>query len=186
MNARRIVGFLALALLAGAAAQATTMVRAELEDLASAATLVVRVKCLGTESRWEQGRIWTFTRFETGETFKGGAPREITVRLLGGRVGHLTARVEGIPRFEAGEETVLFLEPTEFGDLTVTSWAQGTFRIRRADVRGETVTQDTGAVTLFDPETRRFSRGGVRQMPYEEFKQRVAAAVEKQRQRRQP
>lgn len=60
----------------------------------------------------------------------------------------------------------------------MTGWALGTFRVAREARDGkESVTQDTGGVTLFDPATRTFRAGGVRRMPVEDFRREVAAAV---------
>lgn len=170
-----------LGLLAAASAgRATTLVRMDLEQLATAAQVVARVRCLDTASRWDAGHIWTFTTFEVLETFKGFAPREITVRLIGGRVGSLHSVVDGVPRFRAGEEAILFLEPTPAGEHTVVSWVQGTFRIRRVSETGRaTVTQDTSGLAVFDPATRRARSGAVRNLPLAEFQQRVAEAVRK-------
>lgn len=175
------ITWLACVLLAAAAAQATTLVRMDLNELASAASTIARVRCLGNEARVEGGEIWTFTRFEVQETLKGSAPREITVRLLGGRINGLASTVDGVPRFREGEEAFLFLQPTRSGDLSVTSWVQGTFRIERDHMKQELVTQDTSGLSVFDPATRQFRAGGIRRLPIEEFRQQVRAAVEKQR-----
>lgn len=184
-TARWMCAALVAALLAGAAA-ATTLKRMNLDELAAAASVVARVKAISSEARWENGHIYTFTKFEVVETLKGSAPRQVTVRTLGGRANGKTMRVEGVPQFAPGEETYLFLEPTAFGDLGVTSWVQGTFRVHKADAPGrpgqvETVTQDTGSVSVFDPATRTFSAGGVRNMPVAEFRQRVSESVARQK-----
>lgn len=169
-------------LLAVAAAQATTLRRMSLDELTADSGVVARVRCVASESRWEGGRIWTFTTFEVVETLKGSAPSTIRVRLIGGRAGSLTSRVEGVPRFSAGEEAYVFLAPASHGDWTVTGWALGTFRLTRDKRTGsETVTHDTAGVTLFHPATRRFERGGVRQMSLGEFRSRVAAAAARDR-----
>ena len=163
-------------------AGATTLVRVNLDELVAAAHVVARVKCVSSEARWDRGEIWTFTTFDVLEALKGSAPRQITVRLLGGRIGHLKSTVDGVPRFGPGEEAYLFLEPTGAGDLAVTGWVQGTFRVRRdLSTHKEAVTQDTGAVTVFDSATRKYTPGGVRHMPIEMFRQRVQEAVERQR-----
>ncbi len=166
---------------------ATTLARMNLDELVGAAEVVARVRCLENEGRWENGEIWTFTSSEVVETLKGVAPRLVTVRLLGGRVGHVISAVEGAPRFRPGEEAVLFLERTRWGDFSVTSWAQGTFRIRfDAQTGQESVTQDSSRVSVFDPATRQFRPSGVRKLPLEAFKQRVAEALERQLNSRQP
>ncbi len=186
MSPRRILSVFLLALLAAVpAAQATTLVRMNVDQLTASAAVVARVRCLSNESRWDEGQIWTFTTFEVIETLKGDVPKQITVRLIGGKVGHLISHVAGVPRFEPGEQAILFLEPTRAGDLSVTSWAQGTFRIRRdPDTGRETVTQDISGLSTFDPATRQFLPGGVRNLPLEQFKEQVAAAIERQGSRR--
>lgn len=177
--------WLTCVLLGGAVAQATTLVRMDLDQLTATASTIARVRCLGNDVRVEGGEIWTFTRFEVQETLKGAAPREITVRLLGGRFGGFVSTVDGVPRFRGGEEAFLFLEPTRAGDLSVTSWVQGTFRIERDYLKQELVTQDTSGLAVFDPATRQFRPGGIRRLPVEEFRQRVRAAVESQRRSQQ-
>jgi hypothetical protein len=176
---------LTLALALAGAVSATTLVRMNLDELVGDAQSVARVKCLSNESRWEGGQIWTITQFEVSETLKGAPPRLISVRLIGGKVGSITSRVEAVPRFQPGEELYLFLEPNVMGELTVTSWVQGTFRIRKEAGRPETVTQDTGSARIYDPATKAFTAGGVRRMPVSEFRQRVAEAVERGRGRQQ-
>jgi hypothetical protein len=186
MRLRRKLPALAVALLVLAfGAGATTLVHMSLEDMAAAASVVARVRCLGNDARWENGQIWTFTSFEVMETLKGSAPRLITVRLIGGQVAHLRMRVEAVPRFAPGEEAYLFLEPSPLGELTVTSWAQGTFRVRQVSPKVEMVTQDTGGATIYDPQTKQFRAGGVRNMPVSEFRARLAEAIERAKAARQ-
>lgn len=171
----------------GLSAGATTIVKMNLDELTDAAHVVARGKCVASEARMDGGYIWTFTTFEVSETLKGNAAREITVRLLGGKVGHMKATVDGVPQFRPGEEVFLFLEPTREGDLSVTSWVQGTFRVRPDPQTGqETVTQDSAAFAVFDPATRQFKPSGARHMPIEMFRQRVREAVERQRKGQQP
>ncbi len=165
-------------LLAGPAAQATTLQRMTLEELAAAAPAVARVRVLSGESRVDAGRIWTFTQVEAVEIYKGTLPQRFTVQLLGGRVTGLVSKVEGVPRFAPGEEAILFLAPSRAGDWTVVSWVQGTFRISPAKGKaGERVSQDTAGVSMFDPATRTFHNGGARELPLAEFKARLAQAI---------
>jgi len=181
MKPRNLLSLCLGMLLTAAPGRATTLRQMNLDELAASARVVARVRCLENESRAENGEIWTFTRFEVVEALKGSVPGEITVRLIGGRVGHLASVVDGVPRFRPGEEVFLFLQPTPTGDLSVTSWVQGTFRVGRDPAtRKETVTQDTSSVAVFDPATRKFNPGGLHRLPVEQFRQRVAAAIERQ------
>jgi hypothetical protein len=170
-------GFLVV-LMAGGMARATTLQRMSLEELAAAAPAIARVRCITSESRWENGRIWTFTTAEVLEPMKGALPARIILRMIGGQAGSLHSKVEGAPRFAGGEEVILFLAPTRRGDWTVVSWAQGTFRVHhRASSAEERVTQDTAGVALFHPATRRFEEGGVRNLSLREFRERLARVL---------
>ena len=99
------------------------------------------------------------------------------VRLPGGRVGHLATNIEGVPRFQPGEEGFLFLEKTHAGDYSVTAWAEGTFRVRPAPGSAATVTQDSTGFPVFDAETRSFRSEGVRRLPVAEFHEQLEAAL---------
>lgn len=172
--------FVLASLFIAAAGHATTLARLSLDQLASAADNVARVRCTASESRWENGAIWTVTTFTVMESMKGSLPSQVTVRLPGGRVRHLTATVDGTPKFNPGDDAIVFLEHSPAGGYSVAGWVEGTFRVSR-DPRTsrETVTQDSSAFAVFDTGTRTFRTEGIRQMPVEQFRARVTAAVER-------
>jgi hypothetical protein len=177
---------IAALLCATASIHATTLARLSLDQLAAAADAVARVRCTGVISRWENDEIWTVSNFDVVEAMKGALPARVAVRLPGGRVGHLTATVDGTPKFIAGEEAVVFLERSRAGEFSVAGWAEGTFRILRDPRTGlKTVTQDSSTFAVFDTATRTFRAEGVRRMPLEQFRRQFAAALtraeEKQR-----
>lgn len=160
------------------ALQATTLARLSLDQLAAAADGVARVRCAAAKSRWEDGTIWTVTTFDVIETLKGSLPAQVVVRLPGGRVGHLTAAVDGTPKFRPGEQAVVFLERGRGGGYSVAGWVQGTFRIAQdPNSRREIVTQDSGGFAVFDAATRTFRAEGIRKMPMDQFRARVGAAI---------
>ena len=161
-----IVGIALIAIVANA----TTLSHLKFDDLALQSTAVARLRCLGNTSQWEQGEIWTETRFAVVEQEKGSLPGIVTVRLLGGMVGHLRSQVDEVPAFRPGEEVYLFLWGGESQPYSVLGWSQGTFRIARETQTGiETVTQDSAARSTLDLRTRQFRRGGVRSMSVEAF-----------------
>ena len=174
----------ALAMLLEAASNAfpTTFVKMSLEQLTAGAPLIVRARCQGSIVSTEKSEIWTITSFEVREVWKGSAPQVVRVRLLGGRTAELTSHVDGVPRFRPGEDVVLFLAPLRRGNYSVTSWAQGTFRIHRAASNAQfVVTQDSAAFspTEFSGGSRSLGvdNGAVHGMPLEEFRRRVAATL---------
>ncbi len=178
-----IVFLAGLALLAMSAvlANATMMVLMPFDELAQKSTAVARLRCLGAESRFDGREIWTETRFEVLELDKGLLPGLVTVRMMGGRAGHLHSRIDGVPRFRVGEEVYLFLWNRRQGDpYTVLGWSQGTFRIvRNADNGMENVTQDSAMASVFDPGTREFRRTGVRNLPVALFRVKLYRALRK-------
>jgi hypothetical protein len=159
-------------------ARATTLARMTLGQLASAAQAVAQVRCTGVASRREAGSIWTFTDFTVEETFKGAPSANITIRLPGGRDGHIEETVEGAPRFAPGDEAIVFLERTGMGDWSISAWAEGTFRIARESQSGPaTVTQDSSGMPVFDAVTRTFRSDGIARMPLGEFRARLHGAI---------
>jgi hypothetical protein len=157
---------------------ATTLARLSLDQLAAAADGVARVRCSAAESKWENGAIWTVTTFDVIETLKGNLPDRVMVRLPGGRVGHLTAAVDGTPKFSPGDDAVVFLERARGGGYSVAGWVEGTFRIAQDTAsRRELVTQDSSAFAVFDSSTKTFRAEGIRKLPMELFRARVAAAI---------
>ena len=185
MKAIRTLAALALVAALSAAihpsARATTLKRMSVADLSRAAHTIVRVRCVTNSTRWDAGEIWTFTTFDIKEIWKGSAPAQITVRLLGGQAGNFTSTVSGVPRFAPGEKLILFLERTPAQDFSVVSWVQGTFRIAHDRTTGEEfVTQDTAAFPVFDPASHNFETTGIRKMPVSAFRTLVIASAEAQ------
>ena len=168
-----------LALLA-ASTQATTLVRLSFDELAQRATAIARVRCLGSSSVWRNGEIWTETEFEVLERSKGALPGIFRVSLPGGRIAHLQSRVDGVPNFRTGEEVYLFLWSAPGKEMYVLGWTLGTFRISHDSQTGlDRVTQDSAASPLFDPATRQFRPGGVRNLPLSVFQLKLRRALEK-------
>jgi len=177
---RRFLWALLLALLAllAVVANGTTLARMRFEELARQATAVARLRCLGAQSFWENGEIWTETRFQVLEQGKGSLPDIIRVRMLGGSIGSLHSRIEEVPAFHAGEETYLFLWGREGEPFRVLGWSQGTFHIARDARMGvETVTQDSTVSPIFDPKTRQFRHGGIRNLPLAIFQLKLKRAL---------
>jgi len=175
--------FLGGLVLLAVAASATTMVRLKFTDLAQESTAVARLRCLGSTSQWEQGEIWTETRFQVVQREKGALPGVLTVRLLGGSVGHLRSHVEEVPAFQPGEEVYLFLWSRDGEPYQVLGWSQGTFRIARDRQSGvEMVTQDSAATPIFDAQTRAFHRGGIRNLPVAIFRAKLHKALRQENQ----
>jgi len=173
-----VLGIVLSFAIVGSSANGSTIERMSIARMARTAALIVRARCVGNATRWEAGEIWTITELETEDVWKGAPSSRLAIRLLGGSVGNITSTVSGVPRFRAGEDLVLFLEPTKLGDFSIESWEQGTFRIRRDARSGEAlVTQDTASNATFDPKTRTYESTGIRGVTLDAFRTQVVAAL---------
>lgn len=172
-----VIGLVLIAI----AANATTLARLRLEDLAQQSTAIARFRCLGAKSLWDQGEIWTETSFALLQSEKGALPAIVTVRTLGGQVRNLHSHVDEVPAFQPGEEVYLFLWNRDGEPYRVLGWSQGTFRIARDPQSGiEMVTQDSAGAAVFDARTRTFQRTGIRRLPVSIFREQVRKALRQQ------
>jgi len=162
-------------------AQATTLARMDVAQLTAHSTAVARVRCISSAVRIDPSGVWTVTTFEVSDVWKGSLPATVSVRLPGGRAGGLVVHVDGAPRFVPGEEAVLFLEPVGNREVTITSWAQGTFRIARScSSPVEEATQDTAELCVLNSGTGRPGAGGRRRIPVARLRAEVERAAWRQ------
>ncbi len=102
-------------------------------DLAARAPIIVRASAVSQTSRLESvnGRLRPFTIVTLAalEKIKGDLPDAFSVRLPGGKVGETVSWVPGTPTFEAGRESVLFLEraPGHAGLYRLTEFGMSKF-----------------------------------------------------------
>ena len=159
-----ILFLIGLALIA-AVARATTLARLHFYQLVQHSSAIARLRCLRADARLENGEIWTDTVFEVVQHDKGFLPPRIVVRTPGGKFQHLHSHVDGVPEFRPGEEVFLFLTGHPGRQFLIVGWTQGTFRIRK-DLRSglETVTQDSADIPVFDPETDKFIKSGIKNL----------------------
>jgi hypothetical protein len=143
------------------------------EKVENAASIVVG-RCVATESRWDDARRWilTYNRFEIEKAFKGFPVRELTIVTPGGTVGSIQQDAVGVPKFEVGDERVLFIRNTQAGP-TVLYFEQGAYRLVR-DGNERMVLPTVSSAVLIDaqagkavlpeePRTLRDFEGRVRQ-----------------------
>lgn len=162
-------------------ANATTLARLNFDALAAQATAIARVRCLRSVPHWKNQEIWTRTEFMVLERAKGDSPPTLVIEMPGGTLGHLHSRVDEAPAFAPGGESYLFLWAADDGEYRILGWSQGTFRICKDAATGlETVTQDSASAPLFDPATRQFRHGGIRNLPVSVFQFKLKKALEKQ------
>lgn len=115
------------------AAIASSVVPMSVATMADHAGQVITGDVVALRSYWidEPRRIETEVTF-AGVTYLKGAPADadgtFTLRVPGGTIGDLQMRIEGAPRFAAGETWLLFLLPT-YKTFPVVGIDQGAYRV---------------------------------------------------------
>lgn len=161
-----LIGIVLIAIVANA----TTLVHLRFQELVSYSSAIARVQCMGSDTRMENGEIWTDTRFRVIESQKGTLPATIVVRQPGGKLQNLHSHVEGTPEFRTGEEVFLFLSGKPGKQFNVVGWSQGTFRIHRDPRTGEeSVTQDSAEMPVYDSEMQAFKKTGIKNVRTKSF-----------------
>lgn len=137
---KTIVLFALVVLAAAVATHASTFLAMDQMELTAASSAVVQGEVVETQSFWDEtGRvIVTEAVVVVGEVVAGRAPREVRVRTFGGEVADYHVDAIGFPRFETGQQVLLFLQPGDTEALRVTGYQLGQYHIKR-DVSGERI-----------------------------------------------
>lgn len=100
-----VIGLLA------ANASATVLVPTDLATLSREAAIIVRGEVIDVESRWTEDRrtIETVVTLATDEYLKGQPARTLQFRVPGGTLGRLRSVMLGAPRFDTGQQVIVFL-----------------------------------------------------------------------------
>jgi hypothetical protein len=164
-------------------ASATTMLRADLPELAQSADTIVHGTVRRVESRWsgDGRRIVTDVEIQVTESLKGQAGGSVVVTQPGGRVGDIGQSVSGLASFTPGEEVVLFLERRGAQAFRVAGMAQGKYQVQRSaeGTRALAVPEPTGDVLLLDPDTRQPTSSTQRSLPLTELKASFRTALQR-------
>ena len=171
---------------------ATTVIPMSIEELASAATHIIRAHVIDSSSAWDDthSTIYTYTRFQADETLKGSQSAVVIVKQLGGSAGGYTLHVAGVHAWSKGENVVLFLRPSSGhdGTFSVVGLMQGDFRLRRAasgelmadnglHLSAATAMSPVDDAHAYSPSTKHLSVYSGSQLTLGELESRVRVAV---------
>jgi len=174
-------------------ASATILVARDLTDLTLNASAVVLGRVLAVHGEWDpaRSRIYTLASVGVERTLKGAAEPTVTVRALGGEIpGEQRGyRVPGAPRFEPGEEVLLFLRPepaadegggptkASVGTWQVVGWEQGKFAVAVDPASGQRMVHPRINVLLVHPVTKQAVPTPLASMTLEELERRIQAIL---------
>jgi hypothetical protein len=154
-----VCGLLAAAIAASVTAPlgATTLIRQGLDGLVADNATIVVGQVVDYYSYWNDDHTFILTdvRFAPEDVLKGRVTGdELTITVMGGRVGELTTLIVGGPVLEKGSSYVLFLNneslPGVDGVLTVRDLSQGAFDVVVAKDGLRAVSQANGHPLLAD------------------------------------
>ena len=144
--------------IAGATAQATTVIPPTFDELVSRAELIFQGTVVSVRSEWagdtgKQKRIVSYVSFSSEDVIKGEAGSTYTLRMLGGTIGDRTLKVSDAPTFKQGDRVILFVEKNGTQFIPLVGIMHGCFRVDGGDiVRGHNGQNLTPAEAL-GPET---------------------------------
>lgn len=119
---------------------ATTVIPPTFEEMADRADLVFVGKAVNSRAEWRTGGtdrvIFTFVEFEVQELLKGNSGKTVTLQFLGGTVGDVTLEVSGIPRFNAGDRVVLFVEKNGVHFCPLVGMFHGKYGLHKDETTG--------------------------------------------------
>ena len=139
MNARRIsLGLAVLGLLLAAPlAPATTVVQPTFDRLVGSSDYIVRAVVKSVDSEWRenpakpgQRYIGSKVTLDVREVIKGTPPSPLVLDLVGGRIGEEELVIDGAPKFQVGQESVLFVRGNGVNFFPLTAMMHGFFPIR--------------------------------------------------------
>lgn len=155
----RLAGALALVLLLATPALCTTVLRFSLDELIERADVIVHGECVGVEGRETPDGVVTEVQLRVTEILKGAPATTFSFTTYGGMTPKRGTFIAGSPKFEVGEELVVFLDrPNRHGYRMAIGMSQGKYTVREEGGRKVAVRNLTG-LRLIDPRTGAVEEG---------------------------
>jgi hypothetical protein len=153
MRGAALISAVALTLLVAGAAQATSVLRFSLEDLADRAEVIALGTCTESTGRLTPDGVVTDTVFTVERGLKGVQPGSFTFTTYGGVTAERGTFVAGTPTFQRGEKALVFLDAAnKAGCRMVIGLSQGKFSIREVDGK-QLAFRNLEGLRLVDPAT---------------------------------
>jgi len=154
MNARRyLLTGLALGLALLARLPATTVEAPDIDSLINQSDYVVRAVVKSATAEWRehagQRYIGTKVELEIREVIKGSPPSPLVLDMIGGRVGEDELAIQGMPKFQVGDENVLFVHGEQRKMLPLVAMMHGVYPILREAGSGESYVLRSNGLPLY-------------------------------------
>jgi hypothetical protein len=128
------------------AAQATTVIPPTFDELVDQAEVIFQGDVTDVKSEWvgegAQRHIMSYVTFKVDDALKGNPGSSYTIRMLGGTVGGETMGVSDAPKFEVGDEDILFVQNNGSQFIPLVGIMHGRFHVRKNQAGQEVVTNN--------------------------------------------
>jgi hypothetical protein len=135
-------------------ARATSVIAPEFDSLVSQADYIVRAEVTGVTSLWEEKNghrcIVTRVTLDVKEVVAGTPPSPLVLEMLGGRVGDDQMIVDGAPKFQVGDEDVLFVRHNGRAFSPLVGVMHGRYPVLRDQKTGRAAMLRSNGVPLYD------------------------------------
>lgn len=122
-------------LLAAGVARSTTVIPPSFDALVSSASTIFVGEVMNIRSDWETTRggraIVTYVTFRVEDVWKGRLGAVTQLEFLGGTVGDVGLKVEGMPTFRLGQRDVLFVDGAARTVSPLVGFMHGRMRVER-------------------------------------------------------
>lgn len=127
-------------LLAAGIARSTTVIPPSFDALVAGAGTIFVGEVMNTRADWEatpNGRaIITIVTFRVEDVWKGNLGAVTQLEFLGGAIGEIGMKVEGMPTFRLGQRDVLFVATEAHAVSPLVGFMHGRMRVERDTVSG--------------------------------------------------
>jgi hypothetical protein len=167
----RICALALCTLLISSTASATTIVKLDLPQLVRESDSIVQGRIDNVYSQWDAQLkvIFTYVSVHIDDPLKGQPRQSVLIRQLGGKVGALNMSIPGMPRFNNGDEVIVFLKGNPEGTYHVVGLNQGKY-----EVIDDFAISNVSGVSLVDVKTRQVIDGPlINREPLESLKSRI-------------
>lgn len=176
MRARSLLTAAAVSALIPLQASATISRAMSFDDKVDHAAAIVLGKCVDSVSRWDPAGKWilTYSTFQIEESIKGQPAQRITLVTPGGEVKGIHQETIGVPKFDVGDDHVLFVKNTSVGP-TVLYFEQGDYSVE--NVRGERIVRPAVTAAVLVDTQRGMAVTPEQPSTLREFEERVRARM---------
>ncbi|HXX42024.1 MAG TPA: hypothetical protein VEI58_07140 [Chthoniobacterales bacterium] len=142
---RHLLLLISLSLIAAAnPMRGTTVIPPTFDELVDQADFIFQGEVTTVKSEWigegAQRHIMSYVTFKVGDAIKGSPGQNYTIRMLGGTVDGESMGVSDAPKFEVGDQDILFVQNNGSQFIPLVGIMHGRFHVRRNEGGQEIVT----------------------------------------------